>query len=105
MKIDIINKLEELIGAEHVVRDADMAKYTSFRAGGKAAALVEPQTVDQLKAVLQLIAKEGCQHMVIGNGSNLLVKDSGYDGVFVKLGKPFDYADVKGEKVICGCAT
>lgn len=105
MNIDIITKLENIIGAEHVVRDADMAKYTSFRAGGKAAALVEPQTVEQLKAVIQLLREEECQYMVIGNGSNLLVKDSGYDGVFVKLGKPFDYADVQGNKIICGCAT
>ena len=66
-----------------------MSKYTSFRAGGKALALIEVENTDQLKAVLRFAEEEKIPHLMLGNGSNTLFKDSGYDGLVIKLGEGF----------------
>lgn len=86
----VITKLKTM--RLNLTENADMAKYTSFRAGGNAAALVEVKNTEELRAVLQLVTAENIPHMVIGNGSNMLFKDSGYDGVVIKLSaEGFDY--------------
>ena len=43
--------------------------------------------------------------MVMGNGSNILVKDSGYKGVIVKLGDAFNSIDIDGTVLTAGCGT
>lgn len=105
IKDSIIKKLDEIVGSEYITKDADMAKYTSFRAGGCADVLVEPQNVDELKGILTLLNDEECPHMVLGNGSNVLVRDGGYHGIIIKMGKAFDYIRVDKERLICGCGT
>ena len=79
---------------DKLTENADMSRYTSFRAGGCARALIEVATTEELKAVLQLVTEENIPHMVIGNGSNMLFKDSGYDGIVIKLSQQgFDYVN------------
>ena len=86
----IRERLNNIIANEHIVPDADMSRYTSFKAGGKAALLVEPQNIEELKKVLALLNEEECRYMVLGNGTNVLVKDEGYRGIIVKIGSAFD---------------
>ena len=75
-----------------LTENADMSRYTSFKAGGRAAALIEVETTEELKYILQFVTDENIPHMVIGKGSNMLFKDSGYDGVVIKLSATgFDY--------------
>ncbi|MBQ9708639.1 MAG: UDP-N-acetylmuramate dehydrogenase [Firmicutes bacterium] len=102
MNRDIIVKLEELAGKDAVKQDADMAEYTSFRAGGKAAVLVEPDSVSSLRDILRLLHREKHEHFVLGNGTNVLFKDGGYDGVVVRIGKPFEHIRTEGVRLICG---
>lgn len=77
--------LAKAVGSENIEKDADMSKEVSFRAGGKADILVRPQNREQLIEVLSLLSKEDVNHLVMGNGSNLLIKDGGYRGVVVKI--------------------
>ncbi len=106
MKIDELKKaLTDLAGdaaAEIIVEDAPMAEYTSFRAGGKARLMVSPRDAEQLKDMLRVLSESGCRYMIFGNGSNILVKDSGYDGVMVRIGKGLDNIRREGENLICG---
>ena len=96
-KKDLAKRLTELLTETQssdklsVIENADMSKYTSFRAGGKAAALVEVENKEQLKAVLRFADEENIPHLLIGNGSNTLFKDSGYQGLVIKLGDYFNY--------------
>ena len=99
------NKLSEIVGIENLIENCDMSKFTSFRAGGRADYLVQPQSVDQLKSVLQLLAGGDTEYMVMGNGSNILVKDSGYKGVIVKLGDAFNSIDIEGTVLVAGSGT
>lgn len=97
------NKLIEQTGEACVIEHCDMSGFTSFRAGGKADFLVMPQSREQLKGVLRVLSEEGIQYMVMGNGSNILVKDGGYRGAIVKLGEAFDQIQIDGELLTAGC--
>ena len=76
-----------------VISDAPMKEYTSFKAGGNASALVTAETLKQLQQVLSDVAEAGVPSMMLGNGSNTLFKDSGYDGVVIKLGESFSVCE------------
>lgn len=77
-----------------------MAEHTSFKAGGKADLLVIPQDYEQLKFALQKVADSGQEYYILGNGSNILVKDGGFRGVIIKTlpalqGISVDYEDAE----------
>lgn len=98
----IKNQLSNIVSETYITADADMSEHTSFKAGGKAALLVEPQTADQLRQVLTLLNEEDCEYMVLGNGTNVLVRDEGYNGVIVKIGKAFNYVKRQENTLVCG---
>ena len=102
---DIRKELGERIPGVCIEENVPMAQYTSFRAGGKARMMVIPADAEQLSAVLGVLSGSGVQYMVLGNGTNILVKDSGYDGVIVKIGSGFDYVRQEGCRLVCGSGT
>lgn len=66
-----------------------LSRHTTFRIGGPAAALVECDTLSQLTNVIDIANGCDCPWTVIGKGSNILVADSGYDGIVISLGRDF----------------
>ena len=98
----IIDILKKEIPENAVICNADMKEYTSFKAGGCADVLVIPENEDQLMYALKTLADSGTEYMVMGNGTNILVKDGGYRGVIVKIGDAFSDIRVEGEKLIAG---
>ncbi len=83
-----------------IEENADMAGYTSFKAGGRAAALIKLSSVRALREVLKALTKHEIPHFFLGNGSNVLFTEEGYEGAVIKMQ---DFADVvvNGDKVIC----
>ena len=61
-----------------------MARHTTFRAGGYAAWYSAPETRDLLVKLICFSVSQGIEFRVIGNGSNLLVPDEGYDGLVIR---------------------
>ncbi len=84
-KEQIYEMLTEEIGTEFVKKDEEMKNYTSFKIGGKADNLVLVKTIDVLKKVLKLAKNNNIPLTVIGNGTNLLVKDNGIRGIVIKI--------------------
>ena len=68
-----------------VTRDAPLAPRTWYRTGGNAALYAQPDTPEQLAAVLARCAERGVPFFVLGAGANLLVADAGVDGVVLRL--------------------
>ncbi len=68
-----------------VLCDEPMHKHTSFRIGGKAKYVVIPQDEQALLGVLQLFKEENFPFLIIGNGSNVLFSDEGFDGAVIQL--------------------
>lgn len=106
-KNDVIRKLT-LRWKENnisVICDAPMKEYTSFKAGGNAAALVTVESEVQLQQVLADVQEAGVASLLLGNGSNTLFKDSGYDGVVIKLGETFSACQhLGGGRVVAGAS-
>lgn len=85
-----------------VIKNVDMSKYTTFKAGGRASEMVVPENAEELMMAMKDINAEGKVYIMLGNGSNTLVSDAGFDGTVVKLGESFDQVTIQGTKVICG---
>lgn len=100
--IDIKDKLLSILKPESIVENASMADYSSFRAGGKASFLVMPESESRFADTLNLLSSEDVEYFVLGNGSNILISDKGYDGVIVKTSKAFSDIKVDGEYICAG---
>ncbi len=89
-----------IVGTENVNMDEEMRKHTSFKVGGPADFLVLPNNTEQLSKVIGLCKTENVNYIVIGNGSNLIVKDKGIRGVVIKLFDNFNGYEVKDTRII-----
>lgn len=78
------------------VENAPLSGYTTFKLGGPAALLAEPETEEALCALLDEVTRESIPHLLIGNGSNLLVRDGGFDGLVICVGPALSQVQVEG---------
>lgn len=84
------------------LENVDMREFTSFRAGGKASEMVILDSAQELAEILREIHRLKKKYIVLGNGSNTLIRDSGFDGVAVKLGEAFQQVRAEGDRLVCG---
>lgn len=84
---EAIIKIANDFGAE-VYEQFPLSKITSFQTGGNADVLILPNSAEALQAMLSACKMLGMRYCVIGNGSNLLVSDSGVRSIVFRLGAP-----------------
>lgn len=92
----------ELLGyldPEHIYPDCSMKQYTTMKVGGPAALLVTPGSAAELFGALEVIETCGIPCMIMGNGSNLIFDDEGFDGVVVRIGSGLDHVRIEGNIV------
>lgn len=89
MNKNIVNEFCCIVGKENVEVNVPMSKYTTFKVGGPADYLVTPSTSEQIKEIIQSCNQYKIKYYILGNGSNVLVRDSGFNGVIIKLHKKF----------------
>lgn len=77
--------IEELEKYGKVEKYPSMKKYTTYKIGGNAIALVSPRDENALVSLLQYLKMNKIMYKIIGNGSNLLFPDNDYNGVVIKL--------------------
>ena len=92
----MLEQLRKLVGEDHVWINEPMKNHTTFRAGGCADYLVEPESVDAVREIVRLCCQENMPYYVVGNGSNLLVSDKGYHGVILHLYKNMSDFEISG---------
>ena len=88
--------LLNIIDKEDIKLDEPMKKHISFKVGGPADFLVKPKTEEELRNVVEFAKKENVPFIVIGNGSNLLVKDGGIRGIVIELSDNFNNYEIDG---------
>lgn len=81
-----------------------IAPLTTFRLGGAAALYLEPQSLEDLRAVATAVRATGLPVFVLGKGSNVLVADGGVDGLVLRLGRGFRWAARDGMRLSAGGA-
>ncbi len=69
----------------HVTLHEFLAKHTTFKIGGQADYFVTAKSTDDLIELLKYLDQEGTPYFILGGGSNVLVRDDGFDGVVVKV--------------------
>ncbi|WP_221030973.1 UDP-N-acetylmuramate dehydrogenase [Actomonas aquatica] len=85
----IAHSLREVLSADaKVVREEPLAKKTTMRIGGAARIYVEPESTEDLAAVVQVARRAEVPVRMLGRGSNLLVPDAGVDAIVVSLRRP-----------------
>lgn len=75
-------------------RNVDLSQYTTYKVGGTAALHMTVASIDDLYLVSAVLAEVELPILVIGRGSNLLVSDSGFQGLALTIGGLADYVDL-----------
>lgn len=88
-----------VVSEENLRLHEPMNKHTSFRTGGEAAAFIQVENKEQLKKVLYYLQKTETEYFVLGNGTNLLVSDRGYDGVVIQIGSKMSDIQIEGNRL------
>ena len=82
---DLERQLQEIVKRNNVFKNEPMSKHTSLKIGGMADYFIKVKSIDELKNVLEFTNKNKIKTTIVGNGTNLLVKDGGIRGVVIKL--------------------
>lgn len=90
------NELKHILTEEQIRVDEPMKNHTTFRIGGPASFFVISKTVEDVKNTVLLCRKKGVPYYIVGNGSNLLVSDQGYEGVIIQIFKQMNKVEVEG---------
>lgn len=98
----LANLTEAAGGSERVRIEEPMKKHTTFRTGGPALYFVTPSCEKEIASVVNLCRREKMPYYILGNGSNLLVSDKGYDGVIISMTKGFSQIEVRDQVITAG---
>ncbi|MEI3613052.1 UDP-N-acetylmuramate dehydrogenase [Pseudogracilibacillus sp. SO30301A] len=85
--VRIYEQLVNIVSTDNVVKNKPLKNHTYTRLGGNADYFVTPTTYEQVQEVVKLATKENIPFMLLGNGSNLIIKDGGIRGIVMYLGK------------------
>lgn len=80
--------------------DEPLRRYTAWKIGGPADALLEPKDTDELVAAVGRARENGVPITVLGGGTNVLVRDGGIRGLTVRLAKSLRNVEVEGTSVV-----
>lgn len=100
MNENFLEALEQIVGKQNVLAQEPMSGHITFRVGGTADYYVTPEKEEQIANVILLCKKEGIPYYIIGNGSNLLVRDEGYRGVIIEIGRKYSEIKQNGERIV-----
>lgn len=90
-----LNKIE-------FIKDAPMKKYTSFKIGGNADIMCIVKNIRELSLLLDFLNKNEIKPFIIGNGSNLIVRDEGIRGIVIKLEGDFLNITFENGRIVAG---
>ncbi|MBM7581556.1 UDP-N-acetylmuramate dehydrogenase [Caldicoprobacter guelmensis] len=96
---EVYRELSRVIPGEQLLKDESMKNHTSFKIGGPADLMVLPSEVEHIRHTLKACQKWGVPFIVMGNGSNLLVRDKGIRGVVIKIAGTFNGIWVEGCRI------
>ncbi len=101
--ISEIKKINDILPGQ-ILFNEKLSKYSWFNLGGPAKVIFKPKSLNELSLFLKKI--EGFKKIkIIGAGSNTLIRDGGFDGVIIKLGKSFSHLSLFDQNTIISGAS
>ena len=95
---NFLNNLRKILDKDEILENVFMNKYTTFQIGGPVKYFIKPNTINKIIKVLQLCKEYSIDYFILGNGSNLLVSDTGYEGLVINIHED-NFSDLKVEKI------
>jgi len=95
----LINRLAAFAGRDQILVDEPMARHTTFKVGGPADVMFLPRSGEQVALALKAAQALDVPAIVVGNGSNLVVRDGGIRGLVVALGENMARLAREGDEV------
>lgn len=99
MNQEIGKKLLSILKVEQVKKDEPMKIHTTFRVGGPVSYFVTPETEEEVAKVIEVCTQENAPYYIVGNGSNLLVSDQGYEGVIIQIYKQMNRVEITENEI------
>lgn len=96
----IYEVLTAYVPCEDILCNEPMCRHTTFRVGGEAQCFIRISSREQLMQVIPYLQQVEMPFFILGNGSNLLVGDKGYEGVILQVGDKMNAVSVQGNQII-----
>lgn len=97
---EILNKIKAAISEDRILLNEPMKKHTTFKIGGNADIFVMPKSCEEIAEIIKICKELKVPYYVMGNGSNLLVKDGGFRGVIIQLFRAFGNICVQNDRIV-----
>lgn len=99
MKVNLYDQLARIVSEKNIAKDKPLKNHTYTRLGGNADYFVTPITYEQVSEVVKIAQENNEPFTLLGNGSNLIIKDGGIRGIVMYLGE-LKQVTVQREKII-----
>ena len=96
-EINFFEKLKSVLEKDEIFENEMMNKHTTYKLGGPAKFFIKPKSINKIIKVLQLCKEYSIDYFILGNGSNLLVSDKGFDGLVINIHED-NFSDLKVDK-------
>ncbi len=102
--MNLISRIKEIKKnfSGQILFNENLSKYSWFNLGGPAKIIFKPKSLNELSFFLRKVdeIKQVKKIKVLGVGSNILIRDGGFDGIIIKLGKPFSHTSLLNKNTI-----
>lgn len=88
----------------NIIENADMSRYCTYKAGGSARYLISVENIEELREALKMAKEKKLDSFILGRGSNVLVRDGGYDGIIIRLSGEFTLIESTQNVITAGAA-
>ena len=99
MNVNLKQRFQEILEDNRILEAELMSRHTTFRIGGPADFFLVPENADEIKKIIAVCKERNVPYFILGNGSNLLVSDKGYQGVVVQLYRNFGQIRVVDSRI------
>ena len=99
-----LDEITAKIADENISTGVPLSRFSTYRVGGPAALLIKVEDTSVFSPLVKALKKFHLPILLIGNGSNLLISDDGFEGAVLKLGESFETIEIEGEVVKAGAA-
>lgn len=95
----MFDELREQLSEEIILLNEPMQNHTTFKIGGPVDMLICPHTTEEIKLIIKYCSIHQLPLMILGMGSNVLVRDKGIRGIVIKLGNNFSSWQIEDEQI------
>ena len=93
-----LENLKAILDKDEIIENEKMNKHTTFGLGGPAKFFIKPKSVNKIIKVLKLCKEYSIEYFILGNGSNLLVSDKGFNGLIINIHED-NFSDLKVKQI------